>query len=278
MASDIFPHSNPPILSPSPTAPATSTPFSLAVLLSLTSLLLLATLLIHILPYSKSYLSAPSEVSCLLETSDYLLSESDTYTHDVSKLPRLSDRARITKLVREFRREAEALRKEVNSLVLRRGQLHGHGCGEGLELRPIARLGWAVYKARLDERIRRVDMLRLRLLIAQMGVISTTISESTPPLTRENSPGLGVIYEEKPLDMPPTPPLTPKTMPRKGWDSSGSFNTTEPTPVKQKLTLQTDCVDTSSRKGWAGVVRELQKSPLLKERHASIELAMSRAT
>ncbi|EGS18500.1 uncharacterized protein CTHT_0051020 [Thermochaetoides thermophila DSM 1495] len=277
MTSNIFPHSQPSVLTPSPPTAPISAPLPLAVLLSLTSFLLLVTLLVHILPYYKSYLSASSEVSCLLETSDYLLAEADTYTHEVSKLPRLSDRVRLSKLVREFRREAEALRKEVNSLVLRRGQHQEHGRGEGLALRPIARLGWAVYKGRLDERIRRVDVLRVRLLVAQVGVISNTIAESTPPPTRENSPGLGVIYEEKPLDAPPTPPLTPKTMPRKGWDSSESFNTTELTPAKQKLTLQTDCVDTSSRKGWAGVVRELQKSPLLKERHASIELAMSRA-
>ena len=51
-------------------------------------------------------------------------------------------------------------------------------------------------------------------------------------------------------------------------------------PPLRRLTVQPttprESPEGNPRMGWAGVIQELQKSPLLRERHASIEMAMSR--
>jgi hypothetical protein len=227
--------------------------------LSLTALLLSLAVLAQIASrYAKAYLDAPSEVSTFLDAVDSSIAENESYDRDIAKVPRLEDKLRLSRLLRDIQKGGDALREELNALVVGEDDARLHNG---------ARLWWASHRMRLEEKVRRLDLLRMRFLVVHMGIIAGTATEAASAAKKD----FGPRDPEKSPDLPRTPRLG---LPKALADGIKSK------PPLRRLTVQAighqENVEGGPRKGWAGVVMELQKSPLLRERHASIELAMSR--
>jgi hypothetical protein len=227
--------------------------------LSLTALLLSLAVLVQIAGrYAQAYLDAPTEVAAFLDAVDSSISENESYDRDIAKVQRLDDKLRLGRLLRDIQRAGDGLREELNGLVVG---------GDDQRLRVGARIWWAGHRLRLEDKKRRLDVLRLRFLVVHMGIIAGVATQAAAA-----KKDFGPRDPEKTVSAPHTP--------RPGGLPKALAESIKAKPPLRRLTVQAighqDNVEGSHRKGWAGVVQELQKSPLLRERHASIEMAMSR--
>ncbi|KAK3989264.1 hypothetical protein QBC44DRAFT_87472 [Cladorrhinum sp. PSN332] len=240
--------------------------------LSLTALLLSLAILTQITTrYAKAYLDAPGELSAFLDAVDSSIVENESYEHDISRVKRLQDKLRLNKLLREIQKGGDALREDMNSL------LEGEDCAR---LKPGARLLWASHRGRLEEKVRRVDLLRMRFLVVYMGIITGDASteKEKEKKKRERESIVAVV----PL-APAARDVPPSSLPLRSLTESLAEGI-KSKPALRRLTLNAgmghqECsLDGGGgpRQGWAGVMQELQRSPVLRERHASIELAMSK--
>ncbi|KAF5241528.1 hypothetical protein FAUST_3824 [Fusarium austroamericanum] len=220
--------------------------------------------------YTAAYQAAPLEIATFVDTADFSVQENESYDRDVAKVQRLDDKIRLTRLLREIQKTGDDLREDINGMVLEE---------DTTKLKTAARLLWASKRARLEDRVRRLDMLRMRFLVVYMGVVAShtnttnnTIHEkpssrAPPPPPLPTSRDL----EKSPVFKTPTRPALPRGM------SESIVNR----PPLRRLTTQAlinhpGPIPKASRKGWAGVVHELQTSPKMQQRHASIERAMSK--
>ncbi|KAH6631183.1 hypothetical protein B0J18DRAFT_354624, partial [Chaetomium sp. MPI-SDFR-AT-0129] len=240
--------------------------------LSLTALLLSLAVLAQILSrYAKAYLDAPSEVSVFLDAVDSSIAENESYDRDIAKVQRLDDKLRLGRLLRDIQRTGDALREDLNALVVGEDDPRLHNG---------ARLWWASYRVRLEEKVRRLDLLRMRFLVIHMSIIATTATESAARKDRASS---APRDPEKPVDLPLTPPRFGGSGNPSGGLPKSLADAIKSKPPLRRITVPPigatlpDNTESGPRKGWAGVVMELQRSPLLRERHASIELAMARS-
>ena len=225
----------------------------LTILLLLTACLVSVFVLAQIAAtYTTAYLAAPSEVLTFIDTVDFSIQENESYDRDVAKVTRLEDKLRLGRLLREIQKCGDDLREDLNGLLIDEG---------GTRLRSSTRLLWAAKRKRLEERVKRLDLLRMRFLVVYMGLIaasSTTENKSTKDLEKSHHspkmqlrPSLPHALTEGISGKPPLRRLTTQAMGHN--DHSGS---------PQKM-------------GWAGVVAELHNSPLMHKRHASIEASMA---
>jgi hypothetical protein len=204
--------------------------------------------------YTTAYLAAPSEILTFIDTVDFSIQENESYDRDVAKVTRLEDKLRLGRLLREIQKCGDDLREDLNGLLIDEG---------GTRLRSSTRLLWAAKRKRLEERVKRLDLLRMRFLVVYMGLIaaastSENISAKDPEKNHHHNtpkmqlrPNLPHALTEGIMRKPPLRRLTTQAMGHN--DHSGS---------PQKM-------------GWAGVVAELQNSPLMHKRHASIETSMA---
>lgn len=238
------------------------------IILILIAVILSLIVLVQIISsYTAAYQAAPLEIATFLDTADFSVQENESYDRDVAKVQRLDDKIRLTRLLREIQKTGDDLREDINGVVIEE---------DTTKLKTSARLLWASKRSRLEDRVRRLDMLRMRFLVVYMGVVASQTSTTT---------------HEKPSAPPPPPPLhtardlekppvfrtqTRPALPRGLME--GIINR----PPLRSLTTQAlvnhpEPIPKPSRKGWAGVVQELQTSPKMHQRHASIERAMSRS-
>jgi hypothetical protein len=234
-----------------------------SIILVLTALLLSFVVLAQVAStYSAAYINAPREIVTFLDTVDFSIRENEDYDRDIAKVQRLEDKIRLGTLLREIQKGGDDLREELNALLFSEG---------GTTLKKSARLLWASKRAQLEDRVRRLDMLRMRFLVIYMGVLAATIEKPTP------------------APPPPAPPLPTDpekisaaafTTPTKPFLTKSLTDSITKRPPLRRLTTQAighqDTVTRPHKKGWAGVVEELQKSPRMQARHASIEQAMAR--
>lgn len=232
-------------------------------LLSLTALLLsLAVLAQTASRCASAYLAAPREVSAFLDTVDSSIAENESYDKDIAKVQRLEDKLRLGRLLRDIQKGGDALREDLNAVLV--GE-------DDTRIRSGARLFWASKRLELEEKIRRLDLLRMRFLVVHMGIIAGVATEAaakheatTKIITRDPEKASGAAFS--------TPQRS--ALPRALTD------VIKTKPPMRRLTTQgsighQDAVEGSHRRGWAGVVQELQRSPLLHKRHASIEMALA---
>jgi len=225
----------------------------------LTILLLLTACLVSVFvlgqiatTYTTAYLAAPSEITTFIDTVDFSIQENESYDRDVAKVTRLEDKLRMGRLLREIQKCGDDLREDLNGLLIDEG---------GTRLRSSTRLLWAAKRKRLEERMRRLDLLRMRFLVVYMGLIAAkSAPENTPakdPEKNHHSPKMQV--------RPTLPHALTEGIARK--------------PPLRRLTTQAmghnDHSGGPQKQGWAGVVAELQNSPLMHKRHASIETSMA---
>lgn len=224
-----------------------------AMILILTALLLsLVVLAQTVTSYTTAYMAAPREVTTFVDAVDFSIQENESYDRDVGKVQRLEDKMRLGRLLREIQKGGDDLREDLNQIMISEG---------GTTLRTSARILWASKRPVLEERVRRLDMLRMRFLVVYMGIIAaTTEKQGISPKDPEKS--------QPPLHTP-IRPMLPKAL---------SESITKRPPLRRLATQaigHNANVAGDHRKGWAGVVQELQRSPRMHQRHASIEMAIS---
>ena len=232
------------------------------IILALTALCLSLVVVAQVaMTYWEAYGMAPQEFATLLDTVDFSIQENESYDRDVAKVQRLEDKIRLGQLLREIQRCGDDLREQLNGLVVTEGTTR---------LRASARLLWAARRQRLEDRVRRLDLLRMRFLVVYMGIMTSVVDRNPPP-----PPPLPRDPEKiAPAVMSPGKPAL-----RKSFTESLNGKVGVRRAPLRRLTTQaighSESVGTPHRKGWAGVVEELQTSPRMQQRHASIELAMA---
>lgn len=236
-------------------------------LLSLTALLLSIAVIAQVASrYASAYLSAPQEVAAFLDAIDSTVAENESYDLDIAKIQRLEDKLRLGRLLRDIQRGGDALREDVNLLMVREGDSR---------LRNSARLFWASKRVKLQEKVRQLDLLRMRFLVVQMGIIAGIATEDATGKKRQVSAAAAVVTSD-----PEKLPASAFSIPRPGVLPRSLTDGIRAKPPMRRLTTQAighqNNVEGPHRIGWAGVVQELQRSPLLHKRHASIEMAMAR--
>lgn len=135
---------------------------------------------------------------------------------------------------------------------------------DGTTMRMSTRLLWASKRTQLEDRVRRLDLLRMRFLVVYLGIITSVADKEPPP-----PPPLPRDTEKSAVFTTPTKPSLQKSF---------TESMVKRPPVR-RLTTQAighnEHIGNTGRKGWAGVVQELQTSPRMHQRHASIERSMS---
>ncbi|KAF6818430.1 hypothetical protein CSOJ01_01810 [Colletotrichum sojae] len=233
------------------------------IVLVLTALLLSLIVLSQILTtYMTAYRAAPAEITAFIDAVDFSVAENESYDRDVAKVQRLEDKLRLGRLLREIQKGGDDLREQINAMLL---------SDDTTTLRTGARLLWASKRRELEERVRRLDLVRMRFLVVYMGVVAERASfvaerkvlvPPTPMTPRDPEKASSVAF---------TPPMSPihATLTRALTEEIRQK------PPLRRLTTQAlghreDTVP-GHKMGWAGVVQELQKSPRMHKRHASIE-------
>lgn len=229
------------------------------IILVLTALLLSLVVVAQIVStYWTAYMSAPREVATIIDAVDFSILENESYDRDVAKVQRLEDKLRLGRLLREIQKGGDDLREELNVLLIAEG---------GTSLRTSARLLWAARRTQLEDRVRRLDLLRMRFLTVYLGIITSIADKNPPP-----PPPMPRDPEKMAAFSTPIKPSLPKSF------SETPFKR----PPIRRLTTQAighrDSVGKPHRQGWAGVVEELQMSPRMHQRHASIEQSMADAS
>ena len=232
------------------------------IILVLTALVLAIIVLAQIVAtYSGAYVAAPKEITTFIDAVDFSIQENESYDRDVAKVQRLEDKLRLGRLLREIQKGGDDLREELNSLVIAEGTT---------TLRTSARLLWASRRAQLEDRVRRLDLLRMRFLVVYMGIITSIADKNPPappPMPRDPEKMMGAAMR------------TPTHRPHLKKAATISHDEHVKRPPLRRLTTQAighnENVGRPHRKGWAGVVEELQTSPKMQQRHASIEQAMA---
>lgn len=243
------------------------------ILLALTALALSLVVIAQILTtYSAAYMSGPAEIATFLDTVDFSIQENESHDRDIAKVQNLGDKIRLGRLLREIQKTGDDLREDLNAMLLDE---------DSTSLRTSARFLWAAKRAKLEDRVRRLDLLRMRFLVVYMGVITANIQKQ-----QQQQP------TQTPLSPPPPPP--PPLPTSRDIEKAAALSTPTKPALKKSYTdgpggkrapplrrLTTQAIGHSAstgrphRRGWAGVVEELQMSPRMHQRHASIEQAMA---
>lgn len=235
-------------------------------LLSLTALLLSVAVLAQLASrYTAAYFAAPHEIVSFVDAVDSSISENESYDRDVARVQRLEDKLRLGRLLREIQRGGDDLREQLNGLLV--GE-------DDSRLRISARLLWAGKRVELEEQVRRLDLLRMRFLVIYMGIVAGASAETARKQTKEKSRERD---PEKAGLIPHKHHESARQLPRSLTEGLKEGFKAKP-PVR-RLTTQAighqENTTVPHRMGWAGVVKELQLSPKMHLRHASIERSLS---
>ncbi|PHH78721.1 hypothetical protein CDD80_6356 [Ophiocordyceps camponoti-rufipedis] len=211
------------------------------------SLLVLAHL---VATYWAAYSAAPHEVAVLVDAVDFSLQDKESYDGDVATVQRLEDKMRLGRLLREIHRGGDDLREHLARLLV-------DDKIDDKALTTAARLLWASHRVELRDKLRTLDLLRMRFLVVYMGAIAVSQEKPTTMTTMAAAATTTVAA--------PVPSALHKQL----------AESIARRPPPRRLTTQAighqENVATPQRRGWAGVVEELQTSPRMQRRHASLE-------
>ena len=249
-------------------------------LLSLTFLLSFVVLFQIAAKSAAAFLAAPREVATLVDAVDSSISENESLGADVSKVALLEDKLRLGHLLREIQKVGDDLRQDLNDLL----------AGDEKRLRTRARLMWPARRVKLEEKLRRLDLLRTRFLVVYVGIVAGKAAEAAARTQQQQhqlqlqqqhqlatgSPG-GGDPEKAALAHSPDglePPRRQLAQVLNDGIKAGRPLRSITTPAAGH---QID-VTAPHRTNYAGVVRELQMSPKLHKRHTSTESSTTTRT
>ncbi len=166
---------------------------------------------------------------------------------------------RLGRLLREIQKGGDDLREDLNGMLVSE---------DDTRLKAAARLLWASKRAGLEERLRRLDLLRMRFLVIYMSIVAATATAAAEKVERSASP------------KDPEKAAAHKHAARPGLPAALTDGIKRKPPLRRLTHAMghNDSSEGSHRLGWAGVVQELQRSPVMHKRHASVELSMTRTT
>lgn len=231
--------------------------------------------------YSKAYIDAPAQILTFIDAADSSIHENESYDRNVSRVQRLDDKRALSRLLREIQRGGDDLREELNGLLQTdNGDLASDGYADlrDLRLRATARLLWASKRKGLESKLRRLDMLRQRFLTVYLGIVAMglTAEPTNHRIAIERKSSQRDSQRESEKEKPYVPhdeygasrPQMPAGMGEAIIKQRSMLRRLSVRPPRQNEKI-------NRKPGWADVIRELQLSPLLHKRHASIERAMS---
>lgn len=259
------------------TRPATDTQWT--IVLALTALFLSAVVTAQILSaYAKAYMSAPAEVYTFVDAADSSVQENESYDRDVSRVRRLEDKLRLGRLLREIQKCGDDLREELSGVLMPEDGGGGDdvmGDLKDYRLTTTARVLWASKRRGLEDKVRRLDMLRMRFLVVYLGIVSNASAadnnSNNKPAADKKAPTSRDAEKFPPLfeGNCPVPPQMPPAL----------AESLKKKPMARRLSRamghNNEKVEAGPRRGWAGVMMELQMSPLLHRRRASVEKSTS---
>ncbi|KAI2606316.1 uncharacterized protein GGS25DRAFT_523980 [Hypoxylon fragiforme] len=225
--------------------------------------------------YTAAYIAAPHEISSFLDIVDSSIQENESYDSNVDKVQRLEDKLRLTRLLREIQESGNDLRQELSRLLMAEGST---------TLRPGPRVFWALHKPHLEDRVRRLDMLRTRFLVVYMGIVASSVGDRVKYIEKaatqkEVEKAHHHHQPQTPLAKVLTDSIRQRPQLRKVATSSSqatpsTLSGPASAPPRSTGNHHPRFDTTPHRMGWMGVVQELQHSPLMHRRHASVEMSM----
>lgn len=187
--------------------------------------------------FAGAYFAAPIEIITFIDAVDSSVQENESYDRDVSRATRLDDKIRLGRLLREIQKGGDDLREQLNGLLISE---------EDQRLKTTARLLWRVKRRDLEEKVRRLDMLRMRFLVAYMGMVASGTADKTEKKSTKDPEKIeNRLFSDEFAARP--------QLPRNFTDSIKNR------PPLRRLSTQAmghnDAVAGPHRTGWAGVVR-----------------------
>ncbi|APA16104.1 hypothetical protein SS1G_10249 [Sclerotinia sclerotiorum 1980 UF-70] len=219
--------------------------------------ILIQTLLTHLSAYN----TAPQDLNTYLSVLESSILENASYDHDISRISKLEDKLRLAGMVREIQKSGDELRELLDKMV--RTEDHKR-------LRFGSRVLWGTRRRDLEERVRKLDLLRMRFLVVYLGMVAAKTEVVLKEKEREkedadkvSSMGIGSLGS----------PIRSRTLP------SNLSENIKRTPPLRRITSNAighnEGTGSPQRSGWMGVVNELQSSPLMHKRRASVEQSSS---
>lgn len=217
--------------------------------------------------HAYAYSSAPIEVQTFLEAANSSIAENESFDHDIMRL-QASDRPRLIKLLGSIQKCGDDLLEDLNKLTVE---------GSDSKLKTHSMLLWKTHKERLEARLRRLDLLRMRFLILQMGLVAASLTASSHPVIHH-----GKAAERRAPTGQFARPVMPqhaltetiKKISEKKSDAEKKGEGLRTTP-RRVMSAQTGHNNQQVERGpqfsMASVISELQSSPKLHMRRASIE-------
>ena len=208
--------------------------------------------------HAYAYSSAPIEVQTFLDAANSSIAENESFENDIQRLE-LKHRPRLIKLIDSIQKCGDDLREDLDRLTVD---------GSGSKLKTQSMLLWKTHRERLETRLRRLDLLRMRFLTLQMGLLAVG----------SNAP---IVHQEKAAERrapdglfarPPRPAMPQQAL----TETIKKISEKKPnTPQRSMSAARTGHNMTEIAKGpafsMASVISELQSSPKLHMRRASIE-------
>ncbi|TGO49597.1 hypothetical protein BOTNAR_0425g00010 [Botryotinia narcissicola] len=210
--------------------------------------LLVQTLLTHLSAYN----TAPQDLTTYLSVLESSVQENASYDHDISRISKLEDKLRLAGIVREIQRCGDDLRELLNNMVSKE---------DHKRLKLGSRILWGTTRRDLEERVRKLDLLRMRFLVVYLGMVAA----KTEVVLKER--------EKEDVDKIFGSPIRSRTLP-----SNLSENLKRTPPLRRIMSNaigHNEGTGSPQRSGWLGVVSELQSSPLMHKRRASVEQSSS---
>lgn len=271
-------------------------------------LLSLAVLTQFLAIFASDIVSASGELGIFTSYLESSVQENKSFDIDISSLvgsASLKDRMRLSLLLQEIQKCGDDMRENLNRLLATdldtSASSKVSGSGE-MKLKSGARLLWGSKKKALEDMVKKIDMLRLRFLVVYMSIVASSHRINHPP-TPPRTPEKQIVHPEVWAGRNPKSRDSQwsSVSSRDSTDMASSTMSSEPRPgIAHAMTdgmiasspqgnggpkvppLQLRMSNTQSmghndnsgggqRMGWMGVVAELQRSPVMRERHASIE-------
>ena len=161
-------------------------------------------------------------------------------------------------MVREIQKCGDDLRGLLNKMVSKE---------DHKRLKLGSRILWGTTRRDLEERVRKLDLLRMRFLVVYLGMVAAKTEVVLKEKEKEKE------RKKEDADKIFGSPIRSRTLP------SNLSENLKRTPPLRRITSNAighnEGTGSPQRSGWLGVVSELQSSPLMHKRRASVEQSSS---
>ncbi|KAI9643889.1 hypothetical protein NHQ30_007240 [Ciborinia camelliae] len=223
--------------------------------------ILVQTLLTHLSAYQR----APQDLTTYLAVLESSVSENASYDHDISRISKLEDRLRLAGMVREIQKSGDELRGLLDGMVRKE---------DHKRLKLGCRILWGTTRRDLEERVRKLDLLRMRFLVVYLGMVAAKTEVVLKEKEKERE------REKEDADKVSGMGFGPLGSPIRSKSLTNTLSENiKRTPPLRRITSNAmghnEGTGSPQRNGWLGVVSELQSSPLMHKRRASVEQSSS---